>query len=93
MPEISRFFGIVIRMFTETGAPHHVPHLHAYYQNQKATFRIDTGDVLAGSLPRRQMRLVEAWIELYRDELMRNWQLADAGEAIFPIPPLTREDK
>lgn len=93
MPEISRFFGIIIRMFTETGAPHHIPHLHAFYQDHKATLRIDNGELLAGSLPRRQLRLVEAWIELYRDELMQDWQLADAGGQIFPVPPLKREDK
>ncbi len=92
MPEVSRFFGIIIRIFTETGVQHHIPHLHAYYQEHKATFRIDTGELLAGSLPRRQQRLVEAWIELYQDELFDNWNLADAGEPINKVPPLKRED-
>lgn len=90
MPEVSRFYGIIIRMFTETGGQHHVPHLHAYYQNDKATYRIDTGELLAGSLPRRQQRLVEAWIELYQVELMENWRRADTGDAINPVPPLKR---
>jgi len=92
MPEISRFFGIIIRMFSETGAQHHVPHLHAYYQDHKATYRIDTGELLAGSLPRRQQRLIEAWIEIYQDDLLENWRLANANEPINKVPPLKRED-
>lgn len=90
MPEVSRFFGIIIRMFTETGAQHQVPHLHAYYQDHRATYRIDSGELMAGSLPRRQERLVEAWIELYQAELLENWSRADAGEPITPVPPLRR---
>lgn len=79
-------------MFTETGTQHHAPHLHAYYQDHKATFRIDTGEPLAGSLPRRQQRLLEAWIELYQAELLENWNRAQAGEPIHKVPPLRRED-
>jgi hypothetical protein len=60
MPELSRFFGIVIRMYLEVGEPHHVPHFHAYYQDSSAVFSIDPVDVIAGSLPRRQRRYVEA---------------------------------
>ena len=91
MPELSRFLGIIIRMFTETGTQHHVPHLHAYYQDHRATFRLDNGELLAGLLPRRQQRLVEAWIELYQAELLENWFRVDAGEPIKKVPPLTRE--
>jgi hypothetical protein len=92
MPEISRFFGIIIRMYTETGEPHHIPHLHAYYQDLVATYRVDTGELMAGSLPRRQQRLVEAWIELYREELLVDWDLADAGEPVQKVPPLKKEE-
>lgn len=92
MPEISRFFGIIIRMYSETGEPHHIPHLHAYYQDLVATYRVDTGELMAGSLPRRQQRLVEAWIELYREELLVDWDLADAGEPIQKVPPLKKEE-
>jgi hypothetical protein len=93
MPEISRFFGIIIRMFMETGVQHHTPHLHAYYQEFQATYRIDTGELLAGFLPRRQQRLVEAWLELYQEELLADWSLVEAGEPIKKISPLTREEK
>lgn len=57
-----------------------------------ATYRVDTGELMAGSLPRRQQRLVEAWIELYREELLVDWDLADAGEPIQKVPPLKKEE-
>ncbi len=68
MPEISRFFGIIIRMFAEPGAPHHRPHFHAYYQNHQAVFSIDTIAIMGGNLPQREKRLVEAWVELHQGE-------------------------
>ena len=79
-------------MYTETGEQHHFPHLHAYYQDSVATYRVDTGELIAGSLPRRQQRLVEAWIELYREELLVDWDLADAGEPVQKVPPLKKEE-
>ncbi len=51
MPELARFFGIVIRMFVEVGEPHHRAHVHAYYQEHAAVFAIDTLEVLGGELP------------------------------------------
>lgn len=51
MPEISRFFGIIIRMFAEPAGPHHRPHFHAYYQNVAAVFAIDSLEILGGELP------------------------------------------
>ena len=73
MAEISRFFGIVIRMFAELGAPHHVPHFHAYYQRDVAVFGFDPVELIAGFLPRRQRRLVEAWAELHQAALAADW--------------------
>ncbi len=90
MPEISRFFGIIIRLFTETGERHHIPHLHVYYQDNVAVYGINPVELLAGELPRRQQRLIEAWIELYQEELIRNWNLASEGKPINKIHPLTR---
>ena len=66
MPELSRFFGIIIRMFMEVGAQHHIPHFHAYYQGEAGIFSIDPIELVAGSLPKRQRRLVEAWAELHQ---------------------------
>src|SRR5688572_3218422 len=66
---MSRFFGIIIRMFAEPFAPHHRPHFHAYYQESVAVYSSDPVELLAGSLPLRQQRLVEAWAELHQMEL------------------------
>jgi hypothetical protein len=60
VPELSRFFGIIIRMFSEPGSPHHAPHFHAYYQDDVAVVGIDPVNIPAGSLPQKQRRLVEA---------------------------------
>jgi len=60
MPELARFFGIIIRMYVESSAAHHVPHLHAYYQDEVAVYSIDPIELISGSLPKRQQRLVEA---------------------------------
>jgi hypothetical protein len=56
VPELSRFFGIVIRMFVEAGGQHHRPHFHAYYQDDAAVFAVDTIDCLGGSLPKAAIR-------------------------------------
>ena len=88
MPELSRFFGIVIRMYMEVGQPHHVPHFHAYYHDEVAIFSLDPIELIAGSLPRRQRRLVEAWAELRQGELVADWQRLQAGQAPLPIDPL-----
>jgi len=88
MPELSRFFGIIIRMYMEVGEPHHLPHFHAYYQDDVAVFSLEPIDLIAGSLPRRQRRLVEAWAELRQDELLADWERLQAGEPPLPIEPL-----
>lgn len=88
MPELSRFFGIVIRMFVEAGGQHHRPHFHAYYQAQAAVFSIDTVEVLGGELPTAQRRLVEAWVEIHREELRQDWDLLQSGQPPVKIEPL-----
>ena len=57
-------------MFVEVQASHHTPHVHAYYQEHVAVYGIEPVEILAGSLPKRQQRLVEAWIELHQSELL-----------------------
>jgi Domain of unknown function (DUF4160) len=57
MPEVSRFFGIIIRMFVEAGGQHHMPHFHAYYQDDVGIYDIAKIERLAGSLPRRRSAL------------------------------------
>ena len=88
MPEISRFFGIIIRMFVELGVPHHRPHFHAYYGDDVGIFTIDVIEMIAGSFPKKQQRLVEAWAELHQSELMNDWELLQSGKKPAPIKPL-----
>ncbi|MGI4789095.1 MAG: DUF4160 domain-containing protein [Janthinobacterium lividum] len=88
MPELSRFFGIIIRMYMKAGVQHHRPHFHAYYGDDVAIYSLDTIEVLAGSLPKRQQRFVEAWAELHQAELEANWQQLQTGQAPQPIAPL-----
>jgi hypothetical protein len=66
---MSRFFGIIIRMFMEAGAVHHTPHFHPYYQQHVGVFSLDPVELITGELPRAQRRLVEAWAELHQTEL------------------------
>ena len=88
MPELSRFHGIIVRMFAEADIPHHRPHFHAYYQEHAVSVSLDTIEVLAGRLPRKQQRLVEAWAELHRDELTAAWQQLLGGDVPAKIDPL-----
>lgn len=89
MPEISRFFGIIIRMYVEVGGPHHLPHFHAYYQDEIGIYSIDPVALIAGTLPKRQQRLVEAWVELHQPELLDDWRLLQHGRKPVPIIPLS----
>ena len=88
MPELSRFFGIIIRMYSEPTGVHNEPHFHAYYQEESAVFTIANIDLIAGSLPRRQQRLVEAWAELHKEELLADWRFLLNGQIATPIKPL-----
>ncbi len=88
MPELCRFFGVIIRMYVEVGVPHHTPHFHAYYQDEAAVYGLAPVDLISGSLPRRQHRLVEAWAELHEAELLADWQRLQAGQTPLPIEPL-----
>jgi len=88
VPEVSRFFGIVIRMFVEVGTPHHRPHFHAAFAEHASVYSIDPVERLAGDLPRSQERLVLAWAEIHRQELAANWQALQVGRSPSRIEPL-----
>ena len=88
MPTISMFHGILVKMFFMGNEKHHAPHIHVEYQGAKASYDITTGGRLAGDFPLAKERLVVAWIELHRDELLADWQLAVRGEELFRIDPL-----
>ena len=84
MPEISRFLGIVIRMYYRDHAP---PHFHAEYGEHEITVEIETG-VVEGRFPRRALAAVLEWYELHRDELAENWKLARDEKPLDRIAPL-----
>ena len=85
MPEISRFFGIVIAIYWQE---HGVPHFHAKYGGQRASFSINDLRLLEGGLPSRVTALVLEWAFQHREELLRDWELALAKKPLQPIPPL-----
>lgn len=85
MPEISRFYGIVIQMYTEEHPP---PHFHARYAGSAVQVGINPVRVLEGQLERRAMSLVLEWTALHQSELMANWDRMRRDEAPLPIEPL-----
>ncbi|MEK7396154.1 MAG: DUF4160 domain-containing protein [Candidatus Poribacteria bacterium] len=87
MPTISMFYGIIIRMYCSPGE-HNPPHFHAYYQNHKVVIDITTCELMEGKLPPKQMKLVLAWAEINKEELLADWELASNGELPFKIKPL-----
>jgi len=86
LPEISLFFGIRITLNYNDHIP---PHFHADYNGDKALIDILNVKVLKGMLPKRQLKLVLAWTELHKDELMQNWELARSHEKLNKITPLS----
>jgi hypothetical protein len=88
MPTISMFYGILILMYFYDNKKHNRPHIHAEYGEYEASIAIDDGEVLSGSLPPSKLKLVQAWIEIHREDLLVDWKLAVAGEPVFKIDPL-----
>lgn len=85
MPELCRFYGIIIRMYF---LDHNPPHFHAEYQGHEAEFDIRTLELLVGKLPNRAHALVLEWAAQHRQELLANWERAVNRETIAPIAPL-----
>ena len=67
---------------------HKLPHIHVRHQDDEAVYAIADGELLAGSIPSAKARLVQAWIEIHRDDLMADWQLAVSGQHPYKIEPL-----
>lgn len=88
MPTLSMFYGIIIRMYFFDDKQHHEPHIHVEYGDSKAVMSISNGDILAGELPTSKAKLVRAWLEIHKDELIANWKLAVNGAELFKIEPL-----
>ncbi len=85
MPEISLFYGIRVTMFYND---HNPPHFHAEYSGPKALRDLQGGYAIQGALPSRQLKLILAWCELHRDELMQNWELSKDAKPLNRIIPL-----
>lgn len=86
MPELSRFYGIVIAMYYKEHSP---PHFHAKYGGQRAAFSIEDLRLIEGALPKRVVSLVLEWAFEHRRELMQDWELASARKPLRGIAPLT----
>lgn len=88
MPSISMFYGIIVYLYFRDNRQHNSPHVHARYQGQEVVVSIPDGEILEGSIPNSKMKLLQAWIELHRDELIANWELAVSGQQPYKIDPL-----
>ena len=85
MPEICRFYGIVIKMFWSDHGP---PHFHAEYGDHRAVIAIDTLAVLRGDLPPRALGMTIEWATARREKLMGLWRLAEANRPLHRLEPL-----
>jgi hypothetical protein len=85
MPEISRFFGIIIAMYYKE---HGIPHFHAKYGGQTGVFSIQNLQLIEGRLPKRVVALVLEWAFEHREELLANWERLLAQKSLHPISPL-----
>lgn len=87
MPELSRFGGMVIYMLFYDVKQHNKPHVHVYYGEYEATIGID-GELLAGSIPRKQLKIITGWLAFHEEEVYRAWNLAVSGQHFEKIPPM-----
>ena len=87
MPELSRFYGIVIKMIFNDDDKHHKPYVHVYYGENEASVALD-GEVLEGKLPIKQYRMVAGWMAIHEDELYEAWNKAVRNIAFEKIEPL-----
>ena len=88
MPVISLFQGLIVYMFYLDNKQHNLPHIHVKYNEYEGIYSIPEGNLLEGNLPSAKQKLVLAWIELRKEDLMADWQLAVSGQKVFTIEPL-----
>lgn len=87
VPELCRFYNIIIKMLYDDNSKHHKPHFHVYYAEYEASVGVD-GELIAGSLPVKQLRLVQAWATIHEDELYQAWNNAVRSLPFHKIEPL-----
>ena len=88
MAILSIFYGLIISMFYGDNKQHKLPHIHVEYQDEEAVFSIPEGELIAGSLPPKKIKLVQAWIIMHEEDLMANWKLATSSQNVYKIDPL-----
>lgn len=88
MPSLSTFYGIIVYMYFMDNRQHNLPHINVKYQDHEVVVSIPEGDILEGSIPSSKMKLLQAWIEIHKDELVADWALAVSGEQPYKIDPL-----
>ena len=88
MPVISMFYGVIVLMYYFDNKKHHLPHIHAQYGEEEAVISIPEGNMMEGLLRTAKLKLVQAWVEIHREELIADWNLAVTGRQVFKIEPL-----
>ena len=82
------FYGLIVMMYYLDTKQHKLPHIHVKYGDVEAVYQIPERNLLEGTLPANKEKLIQAWIEIHKEDLMANWQLAVSGNSIFKIDPL-----
>lgn len=88
MPTIAIFYGIQVLMYFYDNNKHNIPHIHVEYQDFDASFSIEDGKLLAGNFPPKQTKILQAWIEIHKEDLLIDWKLAIDGKEPLKIEPL-----
>jgi Domain of unknown function (DUF4160) len=81
-------YGLIVAMYYLDTKQHKLPHIHVKYGEKEAVYQIPEGELLEGSLPGNKEKLIKAWIEIHKEDLMANWQLAASGNKVFTIDSL-----
>ena len=81
------FYGIIVRMYKEVGGKHNMPHIHAEYSGEEIVFALD-GTILEGAIAKNKLKLLEAWMEIHKEDLAANWKLLSDGEQFYKTEPL-----
>lgn len=87
VPVISQFYGILIYIYLEIGGHHHKPHIHAKYGEYEISITID-GEHINGNMPNKQIKLIEAWIEIHKEEIIAAWYAYNNDGEIIKIKGL-----
>jgi shikimate kinase len=88
MAVLSMFYGIIVSIYYFDNKQHRLPHIHVTYGEQEVVVGIPDGNIIEGDIQANKMKLLQAWLEIHKDELLANWNLAVSGNKVFKIEPL-----